>query len=59
MEVAWKAALFRDLKRDDAYYLAGCHAGMAMRMRGLGYEIRKAGKECSLAANTLGPSNSC
>jgi hypothetical protein len=58
MEVAWKAAQFRDLKRDDAYYMAGCHAGMAMRMRGLGCEIRKAAKKSDLAATTLGPSQS-
>lgn len=49
-EEAWKAVQFRDLKRDGAYYQAGFHARMAMRMRGLGYEIRKKGKEWDLAA---------
>jgi len=49
-EESWKAVQFRDLKRDGAYYQAGFHARMAKRMRGLGYEIRKKGKEWDLDA---------
>jgi conjugative relaxase-like TrwC/TraI family protein len=49
-EQAWKAVQFRDIKRDAPYYEAAFHARMAMRMRGLGYEIRRKGRDWDLAA---------
>jgi len=43
-EQAWKAGQFRDLKRDAPYFEAAFHARMAMKMRELGYDIRREGK---------------
>lgn len=43
-EHAWKAAQFRDLKRDAPYFEAAFRARMARGMKGLGYGIRREGK---------------
>ena len=48
-EQAFKAGQFRDLKRDAPYFQAAFHARMALRMRGLGYEIRRDGKNWDIA----------
>jgi conjugative relaxase-like TrwC/TraI family protein len=48
-EQRWKAAQFREIKRDAPYFEAAFHARLARRMRGLGYAIRREGRSWDLA----------
>ena len=51
-ERVWKAGQFRDLKRDASYYEAAFHARLALKVRQIGYEIKRDGKSWDLAAIT-------
>jgi conjugative relaxase-like TrwC/TraI family protein len=44
-EQAWKAIQFRDLKRDAGYYEACFHSRLSLKMRKLGYEIERHGRD--------------
>jgi len=49
-ENRWKAAQFRDLKRDARYFEAAFHARLAGRLTELGYPIERRGKSWDLTA---------
>lgn len=44
-EHAWKAVQFRELKRDASYYEAAFHARLSRRIKELGYEIERHGRD--------------
>jgi conjugative relaxase-like TrwC/TraI family protein len=49
VENRFKAAQFRDLKRDAPYWEAAFHTRFAQRLQGLGYEIERQGRGWDLA----------
>ncbi len=48
-EQAWKAVQFRELKRDVSYYEAAFHSRLASRMKELGYEVKRNGRDWDIA----------
>lgn len=48
-ENRWKAAQFRDIKRDAPYFEAAFHARLGKRLEELGYPIARQGKQWDLA----------
>ena len=47
-EDRWKAAYFRDLKRDAPFYQASFNARLAYRLKELGYPIKRHGKDWAI-----------
>lgn len=48
-ESEFKAGQFRELKRDASYYEAAFHARMSRRMRELGYDLARDGRDWDIA----------
>ena len=57
VEERWKAAQFRDLKRDAPYFEGRFHARLARKLKDLGYQIERKGRSWDLAGISRGTIN--